>query len=189
MTTKLKSAEHLEEIDLNKLLKYLYQNKLWVYYLLVRLGVSVALRYSDLSQITWDMVLGKSSLIIKEKKTGKVREIPLHIDLTDTLAKVYGLMGSPELSKRIIPLHIRTVNKQIKLYAAKAGIKHVRLSSHSLRKSFGRITWNRNNQSESCLVRLSALFNHSSVQTTRVYLSLKKEEIDNLYEIQDTFVY
>ena len=75
MTTKIKSAEHLEEIELNKLLKYLHQNQLWVYYLFVRLGVSVALRYSDLSQITWDMVLGKTNLILKEKKTGKVREI------------------------------------------------------------------------------------------------------------------
>ena len=62
MTTKIKSAEHLEEIELNKLLKYLHQNKLWVYYLFVRLGVSVALRYSDLSQITWEMVLGKTNL-------------------------------------------------------------------------------------------------------------------------------
>ena len=33
MTTKIKSAEHLEEIELNKLLKYLHQNQLWVYYL------------------------------------------------------------------------------------------------------------------------------------------------------------
>jgi integrase len=87
MTTKIKSAEHLEEIELNKLLKYLHQNKLWVYYLFVRLGVSVALRYSDLSQITWEMVLGKTNLILKEKKTGKVREIPLHIELTDTMQR------------------------------------------------------------------------------------------------------
>ncbi len=49
MTTKIKSAEHLEEIELNKLLKYLHQNQLWIYYILVCLGVSTALKYSDLS--------------------------------------------------------------------------------------------------------------------------------------------
>ena len=76
MTTKLKSAEHLEEQELNKLLKYLYQNQKWTYYILVRLGVSTALRYSDLSRITWEMVLGNQTLLIKVKKTGKVREIP-----------------------------------------------------------------------------------------------------------------
>jgi hypothetical protein len=39
------------------------------------------------------------------------------------------------------------------------------------------------------LVRLSSLFNHSSVQTTRIYLSLRQEEIQNLYMLQDMFVY
>ena len=57
MTTKLKSAEHLEELELNKLLKYLHKNELWVYYILVRLGVSTALRYSDLSRVRWVDVL------------------------------------------------------------------------------------------------------------------------------------
>ena len=82
MTTKLKSAEHLEELELNKLLKYLYQNELWVYYILVRLGVSTALRYSDLSRIRWVDVLNKQTLTLKEKKTSKVREIPLQVELT-----------------------------------------------------------------------------------------------------------
>ena len=140
----------------------------------VRLGVSVALRYSDLSQITWEMVLGKTNLILKEKKTGKVREIPLHIELTDTIAKVYSQMGCPERSTSIIPLHIRTINKQIKLYAVKAGIKGRRISSHSMRKTFELLCWDHNNQSQVFLVRLSSLFNHSSLQTTRVYFSLRQ---------------
>ena len=92
MTTKIKSAEHLEEIELNKLLKYLYQNQLWVYYLFVRLGVSVALRYSDLSQITWNMVLGKSNLILKEKKSLFLEE---QASLADPLLKKSG--ARPEL--------------------------------------------------------------------------------------------
>lgn len=189
MNSKIKSAEHLEEFELNKLLKYLHNNKLWIYYLFVRLGVSVALRYSDLSQITWEMVLGKTKLIIKEKKTGKVREIPLRIELTDTIAKVYSLLGSPEKNASIIPLHIRTINKQIKIYAAKAGIRGKRISSHTMRKTFGRICWDRNNQSEACLIRLSSLFNHSCVSITRIYLSITKEEVDNLYDLQDMFTY
>jgi len=189
MTTKLKSAEHLEEQELNKLLKYLYQNQLWTYYLLVRLGVSTALRYSDLSKITWSMVLGKETLVIKEKKTGKVREIPLQKELNEILHKVYVKIGSPNKDGEVIPLHIRTINKQIKLHAAKAGIRGRRISSHTFRKTFGREVWRRNGQSESCLVRLSSLFNHSSISITRIYLSITKEEVDNLYQLQDLFVY
>jgi integrase len=89
MSGKLKSAEHLEEGELNKLLKYLQQRKLWSYYLMVRLGISTALRYSDLSKITWRQLLsGASNLIIKEEKNGKQREIPLSRELIDVVNNI-----------------------------------------------------------------------------------------------------
>ena len=189
MAIKLKSAEHLEEIEVNKLLKYLYQNELWKYYLLVRLGISTALRYSDLSQITWKDILGRNKMTIKEKKTGRVREIPLNPELVQNLTSVYLKQGSPEPNTKLIPLTIRTINKQIKIYAAKSGIRGKRISSHTFRKTFGREVWKRNNNSEGSLVKLSQLFRHSSTSITRIYLSITKEEVDNLYEIQDLFIY
>jgi len=189
MTTKIKSAEHLEELELNKLLRYLHQNELWVYYIMVRLGVSTALRYSDLSRIRWIDVLNKQVLLIKEKKTGKVREIPLPTELVDSLQKVYMKLDRPKLQEVIIPLHIRTINKQIKIYGAKAGIRGKRISTHSWRKTFGREVWKRNNYSERVLIALSLLFNHSSVGITRIYLDITREEVNDLYDLQDLFVY
>jgi len=189
MTTKLKSAEHLEEIEVNKLLKYLQQNQIWVYYILVRLGISTALRYSDLSQITWKDILGRDKLIIKEKKTGRVREIPLNSDLIQNLTSVYLKLGCPNVEDKVLPLTIRAVNKQLKIYAAKCGIRGKRISSHTFRKTFGREVWKRNNYSEASLVKLSQLFRHSSTAITRIYLSITKEEVENLYDIQDLFVY
>jgi integrase len=187
MNTKLKSAEHLEENELNRLLKYLNKNDNQLYYLLVRLGISTALRYSDLSRITWSMVLNKSILFLREKKTNKVREIPIPIELQETIKKSYLKLGSQEPDSVIIPLNIRTINKQLKIYASKAGIRNKRISTHTFRKTFGREVWRRNGQTESSLVRLSALFNHSSVSITRIYLSITKEEVDNLYDLQDMF--
>jgi integrase len=189
MTTKSKTSEHLEEQELNKLLKYLYQNEEWTYYLFVRLGVSTALRYSDLSKITWSQVLNQEKLIIKEKKTGKTREIPIQPELTEKINLMFEKLNRPGLSDFLIPLHIRTINKQIKLHAKRAGIKKVHLSSHSLRKTFGREVYRRNGETESSLVKLSMLFNHSSTAITRIYLSISKEEVQNLYLIQDIFVY
>ncbi|MHA8061401.1 tyrosine-type recombinase/integrase [Aquirufa beregesia] len=189
MTTKIKTSEHLEEHELNKLLKYLYQNEQWTYYLFVRLGVSTALRYSDLSKITWSMVLHQDRFIIKEKKTGKVREIPIQPELYEKIILMYEKLGRPSQTDYLIPLHIRTINKQIKLHAKRAGLKKVHLSSHSLRKTFGREVYRRNGESESSLVKLSLLFNHSSTAITRVYLSITKEEVQNLYQMQDLFVY
>jgi integrase len=189
MPTLIKSAEHLEEQELNRLLKYLYQKELWRYYILVRLGVSTALRYSDLSRIKWLEVLNKKTFEIKETKTGKVREIPISNELNDILLKVYYKLGSPDTHQIVVPLHIRTVNQQIKLHAYKAGIRNKRISTHSWRKSFGREVWRRNNYSEGSLVKLSQLFNHSSVAITRLYLDITREEVKDLYNLQDLFVY
>lgn len=189
MITKIKASEHLEEIELNKLLRYLHQNELWIYYIMVRLGVSTALRYSDLSRIRWIDVLNKQLLVLKEKKTSKVREIPLQPELVETLQKVYKKLDSPKLNEVVVPLHIRTINKQIKLYAAKAGIRGKRISTHSWRKTFGREVWKRNNYSEGSLVKLSQLFNHSSIGITRIYLNITREEVNDLYNLQDLFVY
>ncbi len=190
MSGKIKSAEHLEEAELNKLLKYLQQRKLWIYYLMIRLGISTALRYSDLSKITWRQLLsGATNLHIKEEKNGKQREIPLSNELIDFVKSVYLKLNSPHFDSVVVPLNIRTVNKQLKIYAAKSGIRGKRISSHSFRKTFGREVWKRNNYSEAALVKLSQLFRHSSISTTRIYLSITKEEVNNLYSIQDLFAY
>lgn len=190
MKGKIKTSDHLEEGEVNRLLKYLQQENLWTYYLLVRLGISTALRFSDLSTIIWrDLFSGSSALEVKEKKTGKQREIPLSPELTIVVKKVYAKLNNPPLDARVIPLNIRTVNKQLKLHAARAGIRSKRISSHTFRKTFGREVWKRNNYSEAALVKLSQLFRHSSISTTRIYLSITQEEVKNLYSIQDLFLF
>lgn len=187
MKTQIKSAQHLEEHELNILLNYLFKKELWRYYLLVRLGVSTALRYSDLSRLTWEDVLNQRSIVLKEKKTQKTREIPISSTLNETLSKVHLRLGLPKLEEPIISLHIRTVNQMLKKHAKNAGIKEKRISTHSFRKSFGRYTWKKNNYSESALIKLSYLFNHSSISITRIYLDITREEINDLYDIQDIF--
>lgn len=190
MKPKIKSAEHLDETEINRLLKYLLQNEIWTYYLLVRLGISTALRYSDLNRITWKDVLNQKVLLIKEQKTGKIREIPLQKELLENLTKVYVKLGKPDLNQLVIGRHIRTINKQLKIHAFYAGIRNkTRISTHTMRRSFGRITYERNGRSDEVLIKLSQLFNHSSTAITRIYLSITKEEIDDLYDMQDLFVF
>jgi integrase len=189
MNTKLKSSEHLEELEVNKLLKYLHQKELWTYYILVKLGISTALRYSDLSQLTWKDLIGRNYLTIKERKTSRVREIPLSQDLVKNLTLIQSKLGGPSPESLVLPLSIRTINKQLKIYAAKSGIRGKRISTHTFRKTFGREVWKRNNYSEASLVKLSELFKHSSTSTTRIYLSITREEVQNLYDINDLFSY
>jgi hypothetical protein len=101
-----------------------------------------------------------------------VREIPLHEELVEIINKVYLKMGSPNLQKEIIPLHIRTINKQIKIHALGAGIKGKRVSTHTWIKTFGREVWRNNDYSDLSLIKLSLLFNHSSTAITRTYLDI-----------------
>jgi integrase len=190
MKRRVIAAEHLEESEINRILKYLYKREKWKYYLLIRLGISTALRYSDLSRIKWKEVLSKEVLTIQEKKTGKVRQIPIQKELAETLNSVYEKMKRPDPEQSVITLHIRTVNKQLKVYAKQSGVtRPVRFSSHSFRKSFGRAVWLKHGKSDEALIKLSHLFNHSSTAITRIYLSITKEEVDDLYQMQDLFVF
>lgn len=53
-----------------------------------------------------------------------------------------------------------------------------------MRKTFGRQVYNNaGNNTELALVKLSELFNHSDVRTTRKYLGLKTEKLMETYDL------
>lgn len=57
-------------------------------------------------------------------------------------------------------------------------------STHSMRKTFGRkIVEASGENSEFALIKLSELFNHSDVATTRRYLGLRTEELLETYKL------
>ena len=126
---------------------------------------------------------------MNEKKTGKRREIPLGKEIYENLNLIHKKLGAPPLLDFVIPITIRAVNKQIKIHAYRAGVRGKRISTHTWRKTFGREVWKRNNYSEASLIKLSFLFNHSSTSITRIYLDITKEEVGDMYAIQDLFVY
>ena len=64
----------------------------------------------------------------------------------------------------------------------KYGVKVEHLSTHSLRKTFGRkVVESAGENSEMALIKLSELFNHTSPQITRRYLGLRQEELMEVY--------
>lgn len=69
----------------------------------------------------------------------------------------------------------------------KYGLKCVKnLSTHSLRKTFGRHIYEcTNGNGEMALVMLSELFNHSNISITKRYLGLRKKEILRCYDLLD----
>lgn len=64
----------------------------------------------------------------------------------------------------------------------KLKIQH--FSTHSLRKTFGRqVVEMAGTDAEFALIKLSELFNHSDIKTTRRYLGLRSEELLETYDL------
>ena len=86
------------------------------------------------------------------------------------------------LSRKKVVYSVQRINVRLKEIKAKYGIKVEHLSTHSLRKTFGRkVVESAGENSEMALIKLSELFNHTSPQITRRYLGLRQEELMEVY--------
>ncbi|MGY8918518.1 MAG: tyrosine-type recombinase/integrase [Flavobacteriales bacterium] len=182
-TTKNKTSQYLTKIEINDWLNWLKKNDKWRYYLLVKLGISTLLRYSDLNRLCWNDLMDKKILFLNEKKTNKKREIRIERDIQETIKYVFNRLNDGYTDK-LFPYHINSVNSYLKKSSFYSGVRKPHISTHSFRKSGGRYIWELNNKSDESLLMLSMLFNHTSTSITRRYLGIEREEIQNLYEFQ-----
>lgn len=147
--------------------------------LLIITGIHMGLRVSDLLQLTYGD-LRKDRVELTEQKTGKVRDIEIH-DSIKTAIGYFPVEEYPDefhafRSQKKTVMSSRHVNRLIQKY-----FKGDRISSHSLRKTFGRRVYDMNGRSEDALNYLSDMFNHKDISTTRKYLGIRQEEIKNIY--------
>ena len=123
-------------------------------------------------------------IVLLEKKTGKRRIILINdnvknaYELYSKRIKAYTMDDYIFISQKKSVFTVRQINRLLKpIYGAKGK----NISSHSLRKSFGRRVWANDNYSERALIMLSKLFNHSSISTTKIYLGIHQEELNDIY--------
>lgn len=140
------------------------------------LGYYTALRISDLLKITWEQ-LDKDHLELVEKKTGKVRRIPVHHNLKRIAKKV-----RKKRTGYILDFKARQANNIIKRIVKDAGYNFPHISTHSFRKTFGRHVLNNMDNKGEGLILLMDLFNHTSLQTTKRYLGIMQDDMDNVYK-------
>ncbi|NQY08684.1 MAG: tyrosine-type recombinase/integrase [Flavobacteriales bacterium] len=152
--------------------------------LLIGIGCYVGLRISDLLGVKWSQVLNLKETSIIEGKTQKSRTITLHPELQEILIRLY---SGENLEQPIFlnrygtkTINVQYVNRRLKVIMHKYGLKG-RFSSHFMRKTLGRRIWEQNDCSEKALLLLGQLFNHSSIQTTKIYLGIREQEIQNIY--------
>lgn len=173
------TADYVEfDKALNVGLKLLRSGKHEIFGLYIVVAINTGLRASDLLKLTWEQV-STDELRIVEQKTDKKRLIKLN----DHIKRAFNHFETKEgyLFKSSNTVYtIQHLNRVLKEIFAKEAKQH-NISTHSLRKSFGRRVYDSFNQSESALVYLSELFNHSNLKITRKYLGIRQQELNDIY--------
>ncbi|PNW28934.1 tyrosine-type recombinase/integrase [Formosa algae] len=164
---------------LNKAFKLLKNEKTKSFGFLVICGLNLGLRVNDLTKLEFED-LRQESLSITEGKTNKQRTLKVNETIKRALeAFPNNAKGYAFTSQKGTPFSTQHVNRLLKQHFK--GVGKGTVSSHSLRKAFGRRVWDNDNQSERSLIYLSQLFNHSTTAITRIYLGVQQEELDSIY--------
>ena len=151
------------------------------------LAVNTGLRVGDLLSLRHSDLIGKRAgddLIITEQKTGKTRAIGLNEKtvtayaylMKRTRVKPSALIFISQKDHVFATVSInRFLKKVFKGYAPV-------VSSHSLRKAFGKRVYEMSGKNDHALIKLSQIFGHSKTEITRRYLGISKREIADVYQ-------
>jgi len=184
------TSDYLEWDTMLKLVRNLFKDGKYEMSLLITCGSFLGLRISDLLNLTWSQLLNNDILEITEKKTGKRRILKINRQLKNHIGECYKAIQPTNKESKCFLSQKRTVystqriNVLLKEIKTTYNVKIDHFSTHSLRKSFGRAVYNNSgNNAEFALVKLSELFNHSNIQTTRRYLGLRNDELMEAYDL------
>lgn len=150
--------------------------------LLILVASNTGLRVGDVLRLQWQH-LRSSEFNIDEQKTNKHRTITVNKTISDAVERFDALPATDSvfISQKGTVYSIQQVNRALKDAFKRQISEGLSISTHSLRKSFGRRVFNLNDKSEKALIYLSELFNHTSPSITRKYLGIRNEELAKLY--------
>lgn len=186
------TSDYLPFEEYQRLIKCLEDDGkfLWCTYCL--LSFCLALRISDILNLTWDEVLNKREVTVTEKKTGKTKSIPIGANTSEHLSELYKKMKRPNIHMYIFinnetnKVYTRQrINQVLKLLKKKYNINVGNFSSHTFRKTFGRYVYNKMGKTEESLVLLNQIFRHTSIATTKIYIGLRSNEIGKVFNSID----
>ena len=184
------TSDFLEWDTMLNLVRKLYNDENYKISLLVACGSFFGLRISDLLNLRWEQLLNADTFEIIEKKTSKKRIIRINSQLKKHIQDCYNKINPANIasfcfiSQKNCVYSVQRINVILKEIKNKYSLKINNFSSHSFRKSFGRAVYNNaGDNSEMALVKLSELFNHSDIKTTRKYLGLRQEELLETYDL------
>lgn len=186
---QLTKSDYLPMEDYKKLLYLLHKDRQYLWELYARLAFCTALRVSDILPLTWSDILHKGSLTKSEKKTGKVRKIPLNLNIQTRIEELYMLLKRPNPNELIFKskftgtsISPQYLNRIMKEWKIKYKLNIENFSTHTFRKTFGRYVYDTSENKSEALLLLNRIFNHSSVEITKVYICIRKDEINSIFD-------
>ena len=141
--------------------------------LLFKLGITTGLRIGDIVQMRIEDVKGRSSVLVKEGKTKKMREVYLDDIMPEITDYLDGQPSEGYLFASAKGGHISTTQGYRALAKAADLLGWDFIGTHSLRKTFGYFYYKKTKD----IVTLSEILNHSSQRMTRRYIGIRDEEI------------
>lgn len=153
-------------------------------YLLFTVGINVGLRISDLLALKVGDLHGKTSVQIREGKTGKVRTFALNNAVCTAVESLladcndgdYVFKSRKGVNKPISRVQAyRVLNDAID----RAGLADIygSFGAHSLRKTFGYFAY----ASKVDIALLMRVLNHSSARETLRYIGIESENVADVY--------
>lgn len=186
------TSDFLPYEDYQRLVDSLMEDEQYKYALYCILSFALALRISDVTKLRWKDVLGQRELIVKEKKTNKTKSISIGPKTSEKIDDIYYKLGKPNKQEWIFmnrlgtaPISSQFINRIMKTWKEKYNLHIGNISSHTFRKTFGRYVYDKMNRTEEAIILLQRIFRHSSPQTTMIYIGLRDDEVNKIFDTLD----
>jgi integrase len=181
-------TEPIKEIKDLELLKGYLRGKDKRYYLLLMVGISSALRISDILSLKiehiWDGKKPKSFIRVNEKKTGKFKQFPITQNLSKAIKEYMKEYPEKKAGDYLFTSRVgdnKPFTRQFAVMLLNEAVDfcgiNVIFGTHGMRKTWAyhsyRMTGN--------LEMVSLALNHRSLSETRRYICLQQEELDDFY--------
>lgn len=186
---QLTTADYLTLEDFNRLVEGLHKDGKYLWELYCRLSFCMALRGSDILSLYWRDILNTQDVIKKEQKTSKCRHIHFHTSVKEKITELYKLLETPDINSPVFynsrmdkPYSLEYINQNLKKFRVRYRLPIKAFSTHSFRKTFGRYIWEQGGRTSEALIKLSMIFQHSSPKITMIYLGIRQDELNEIYE-------
>lgn len=165
--------------DIHNMCDWFYSKGWDKYAILFWFGVNSGLRISDIIGLKVKDVYGKNKILIREQKTGKIKEFPLKDDLKEMLWDytrgrneedwVFEGRQHRQLDRSQV---YRRINEAVEALGIDANV-----GTHTMRKTFGYHHFRQYNN----ITLLQTIFNHTSPDVTKRYIGITQDEINESY--------